>query len=138
MLMLWVTFQACVLLLQHRLGARWFVPKKFLPEKYDYYRRISICGSNDDDLFVDVEIDEPDAAPTKLKVSGVGEPSGLHPRGGQPIVEVDCVICMSNVVVNGRNRMATPCDHVFHEECLQEWMDVKMECPTCRRILPPL
>jgi len=31
----------------------------------------------------------------------------------------------------------TPCDHFFHFGCLQRWMDIKMECPTCRRPLPP-
>ena len=31
----------------------------------------------------------------------------------------------------------TPCDHFFHSGCLQRWMDIKMECPTCRRPLPP-
>lgn len=33
--------------------------------------------------------------------------------------------------------MVTPCDHFFHTGCLQRWMDIKMECPTCRRPLPP-
>eukprot|EP00915_Cephaloidophora_sp_WS-2016_P004553 GHVH01006091.1.p1 GENE.GHVH01006091.1~~GHVH01006091.1.p1 ORF type:complete len:956 (+),score=138.46 GHVH01006091.1:64-2931(+) len=30
----------------------------------------------------------------------------------------------------------TPCEHVFHEECLKEWCEVKMECPTCRSPIP--
>lgn len=34
--------------------------------------------------------------------------------------------------------MNTPCNHKFHEECLAQWMEVKLECPTCRAILPPL
>ncbi len=34
-------------------------------------------------------------------------------------------------------RMLTPCNHFFHSKCLHRWMDVKMECPTCRRMLPP-
>ena len=29
-----------------------------------------------------------------------------------------------------------PCGHVFHEACLQRWMAVKLECPTCRAALP--
>jgi hypothetical protein len=33
--------------------------------------------------------------------------------------------------------MATPCKHFYHEKCLKEWMDLKMECPTCRAVLPP-
>lgn len=51
----------------------------------------------------------------------------------------DCVICMT--VIDHRQHshecMVTPCDHFFHSGCLQRWMDIKMECPTCRRSLPP-
>ena len=48
----------------------------------------------------------------------------------------DCSICMSRVE-DPQNCMVTPCDHVFHTACLQQWMDLKLECPVCRRELPP-
>ncbi len=50
--------------------------------------------------------------------------------------ERDCVICMSVVHANDRNRMASPCDHLFHSSCLRKWMEIKLECPTCRRPIP--
>lgn len=34
--------------------------------------------------------------------------------------------------------MLTPCHHKFHENCLKNWMIVKLECPTCRGNLPPI
>ncbi|KAK7342326.1 hypothetical protein VNO80_25274 [Phaseolus coccineus] len=51
----------------------------------------------------------------------------------------DCVICMTAIDLSTRSNdcMVTPCDHFFHSGCLQRWMDIKMECPTCRRPLPP-
>ncbi|XP_014493040.1 transmembrane E3 ubiquitin-protein ligase 1 [Vigna radiata var. radiata] len=51
----------------------------------------------------------------------------------------DCVICMTAIDLSPRSNdcMVTPCDHFFHSGCLQRWMDIKMECPTCRRPLPP-
>ncbi|EPS63571.1 hypothetical protein M569_11212, partial [Genlisea aurea] len=51
----------------------------------------------------------------------------------------DCVICMTPIDVRSSSSecMVTPCDHFFHGGCLQRWMDIKMECPTCRRTLPP-
>ncbi|XP_027346619.1 transmembrane E3 ubiquitin-protein ligase FLY2-like [Abrus precatorius] len=51
----------------------------------------------------------------------------------------DCVICMTAIDLFPRSNdcMVTPCDHFFHSGCLQRWMDIKMECPTCRRPLPP-
>ena len=32
--------------------------------------------------------------------------------------------------------MRTPCGHNFHGACLVNWMNIKMECPQCRRKLP--
>lgn len=91
--------QSLLLLLQHYLGSRCFIPRQILPEKYSYYRRFN-----------------PDANRT-----------------------TDCVICMTAIDLSQRSNdcMVTPCDHFFHSGCLQRWMDIKMECPTCRRSLPP-
>ncbi|XP_057455521.1 transmembrane E3 ubiquitin-protein ligase FLY1-like isoform X2 [Lotus japonicus] len=98
-LTVFIGFQAAILLLQHYLGSRWFIPRQILPEKYCYYRRF------DQDT--------------------------RH--------AMDCVICMTAIDLSqGTNDcMVTPCDHFFHSGCLQRWMDIKMECPTCRRTLPP-
>ncbi|XP_042470038.1 transmembrane E3 ubiquitin-protein ligase FLY2-like isoform X1 [Zingiber officinale] len=91
--------QVMVLLLQHYLGSRWFIPHQMLPEKYCYYRKFESYASQ----------------------------------------AADCVICMATIDFseNSNRYMVTPCDHCFHSECLQRWMDIKMECPTCRRALSP-
>lgn len=34
--------------------------------------------------------------------------------------------------------MVTPCKHRYHAACLIDWMNIKMECPTCRKSLPPI
>ncbi|XP_048439991.1 transmembrane E3 ubiquitin-protein ligase FLY2 isoform X1 [Pyrus x bretschneideri] len=94
-----IGLQASILLLQHYLGSRWFIPRQILPEKYSYCRRLDQNTNR----------------------------------------TTDCVICMTAVDLTQRSndRMVTPCDHCFHSGCLQRWMDIKMECPTCRRPLPP-
>ncbi|KAF8669511.1 hypothetical protein HU200_051314 [Digitaria exilis] len=116
--------QAAVLLLQHYLGSRCFIPRQILPEKYCYHRKVEDSSN-------------------------------------QPI---DCVICMTTIdltqrtseymvivkyfrhltlqtVITGHSLYSrlqvAPCEHIFHSGCLQRWMDIKMECPTCRRALPP-
>lgn len=98
-LCIFMGFQALILLLQHYLGSRWFIPRQILPEKYSYNRR---------------------------------------PENGTNQA-TDCVICMTSIDLAQRSSdyMVTPCDHFFHSACLQRWMDIKMECPTCRRSLPP-
>ena len=51
---------------------------------------------------------------------------------------MECVICMNPLDTQRLPaRMVTPCGHFFHNKCLHKWMDVKMECPTCRQPLPP-
>lgn len=50
----------------------------------------------------------------------------------------ECVICMSEIDPEDGWRVVTPCNHKFHRSCLTQWMDVKMECPTCRMALPPI
>ncbi len=32
--------------------------------------------------------------------------------------------------------MYTPCNHLFHSDCLKAWMEIKNTCPECRRNLP--
>jgi hypothetical protein len=49
----------------------------------------------------------------------------------------ECAICMGPVNAVTGEFMVTPCDHMFHEICLRQWMDLKMECPVCRAALPP-
>lgn len=49
----------------------------------------------------------------------------------------ECAICMTDVdYTSNKEYMITPCGHVFHAHCLNQWLDVKMECPTCRAHLP--
>ncbi|KAJ0401945.1 hypothetical protein P43SY_001992 [Pythium insidiosum] len=105
-LTVWMALQVLVLVLQQRLGPRFFVPARFLPVKYNYERRI-------------------DAQQLSLLRTSTNDDGG-----------VDCVICMVELDVSARDYMIAPCDHIFHRECLQGWMQVKMECPTCRCALP--
>ena len=112
-----------LLLSQRRWGPRWFVPKAFLPAKYDYHRRA------------------PARPPEAGAAAGVGNAANAEPVGDIETGDAgtECVICMNPLDVEAlAARMVTPCGHFFHPACLARWMDVKMECPTCRTPLPPL
>lgn len=109
--------QVAMLAAQTKYGPRCFIPKQFLPAKYNYHR------------------------PASLRTLAAG---GAHVSAPVGDIETgdagaECVICMTPVdIQRHKTRMVTPCNHFFHAPCLQRWMDIKMECPTCRRMLPPL
>ena len=69
---------------------------------------------------------------------GGGGGGGGGGEAGERAATLDCVICLTPVTLTGRNAdyYLSPCDHVFHPECLAQWMEQKMECPTCRQPLP--
>jgi hypothetical protein len=55
----------------------------------------------------------------------------------------DCCICLSEFGINEEcstqgDIVQSPCRHYFHLDCLKTWMEVKHQCPACRRSLPEL
>lgn len=179
LLMIWMTFQAAILVAQTKYGARFMIPARFLPPKFDYSRPLpaSMLPPGAQDHVVAELIDEAsrgsssssekqamvgrDASPgtrdrhttavtTRNRMRGnrgtrnesthttmmTTEPMDASP----PTLlgpTIDCSICYD--VIDVRNRrvyMLAPCDHIFHRDCLVQWMDVKMECPICRTELP--
>ena len=170
MLFLWVGIQTAVLIAQGRYGARFMIPARFLPPKFDYSRPIpaSLLPPENVDLSPSESLRNERAVPsTEVQALVARDPS---PHGSSGITRnrikgkrvnrsesgmttetvtpsptnpslpcFDCVICYNPIDVrNRRGYMLAPCDHLFHRECLVQWMEVKMECPICRKELPAL
>ncbi|PXF44892.1 Transmembrane E3 ubiquitin-protein ligase 1 [Gracilariopsis chorda] len=117
-LVVWLSTQATILLSQYKFGPRWFIPKELLPEKYDYFRPIVV-----DDDSADLEA----GASEDEMLAADADPEPLR----------ECCICMEPVPVNSRERMVTPCDHFFHSDCLEKWLEIRLECALCRTPVPP-
>lgn len=78
------------------------------------------------------------------------ETSSRVPTGASDSGAETCVICLGSLrfepaqadtSINARpcaGYMQTPCAHQFHQACLSKWMQMKLECPTCRAELPPI
>lgn len=127
----WVTFQVFLLYLQSKFGARFWVNERWLPKAYDYHQVISIK-----DL-------ESGFASDILSNVSTNADGSLHSC-------IDCAICMTTIdvpVITERDKklssstkdyMVTPCFHIFHTECLGDWMKYKLQCPVCRNSLPPM
>lgn len=117
---LWLLFQICVLYSQDILGSRWFLPDKSIPESYSYFQSITLKFLNEH-------------GDSKSKET----------------YTTDCSICMSEIAlyiedvpqthaVDKYTYMVTPCNHIFHTECLENWMSYKLQCPVCRAPLHPI
>ncbi|CAG9314934.1 unnamed protein product [Blepharisma stoltei] len=61
--------------------------------------------------------------------------------------DADCIICMTPLnlpqnwgleISNVAPTMHSPCGHRFHRDCLSKWIKIKMDCPTCRGLLPEI
>ncbi|KAM7523300.1 hypothetical protein LguiA_013202 [Lonicera macranthoides] len=46
-----------------------------------------------------------------------------------------CVICLDSFAVNGK-AIRLPCQHVYHRDCIVEWLNQRNVCPLCMRKLP--
>ncbi|KAJ1911269.1 hypothetical protein LPJ71_002980 [Coemansia sp. S17] len=109
--------QVTVLLMQDWLGPRFFVPKFLRPQAHDYHPAMSLA-------------DEEDLERNSLSSDAAAV----------------CAVCIQPVDTTLEDNrldltpsyMLTPCAHMYHTECLQQWMDIKLECPVCRARLPPL
>ncbi|KAL6595496.1 hypothetical protein ACP70R_047836 [Stipagrostis hirtigluma subsp. patula] len=59
-----------------------------------------------------------------------------HDGSGEDDGEVsECVICVTEYEA-GDDVCVMPCRHVFHRECLGEWLSRSCVCPLCRHALP--
>lgn len=127
----WLGLQILLLYAQKRFGPRFWLKSKWLPEEYNYHPVLTVK----------------DLAGYSQELA-----ASLHGDGPVQTCEADCAVCMSScsfpVVAEGSEKksfeaimravMVTPCRHVFHTACLEDWMLYKLQCPVCRSLLPPL
>eukprot|EP00970_Alexandrium_tamarense_P015246 scaffold4900_cov193-Alexandrium_tamarense.AAC.23 len=167
MLFVWVIIQTAVLIGQGKFGTRFMIPQRFLPPKFDYSRPIPasllppppLVTSTPNGSSSDIELGpllNGDASPSRDRGtrnrkanrarlgSRADDSNGTSTMSTEEVVvpdapTLDCVICYNEIDVNDRaGYMLAPCDHIFHRQCLEQWMEVKMECPICRCNLPAL
>lgn len=121
-LLLIVGAQIVIVYHQSTLGSKFFIPSRFLPIQYNYLEDLP------EDIESGIEFDDCAVCMNPLHhtpdVSSA--PSG-HTR-----------IVLNRLKPMQRQIMKTPCNHKFHVGCLVQWMEIKMECPTCRSALPVL
>ncbi|GMM47876.1 ubiquitin-protein ligase [Pichia kluyveri] len=161
-LVIWLLLQIGLLFAQEILGPRFFLQDKYLPKVYDYHPVITKgdleSGFNFDreELISDGSSSSNEDSRTltyvtdcaicmqKLSVPILNNSdnldngnlenssSSLLPNSTKTAISKNA----SNLIAR-RKYMVTPCNHIFHTECLEQWMVYKLQCPVCRNSLPP-
>ena len=44
----------------------------------------------------------------------------------------NCIICLSDCII-GDEVINLPCSHLFHEDCIIQWLSYKNKCPLCKK-----
>lgn len=89
---------------------------RFMPRSGFIFRRQETPARQDrDDEFRDVD---PVVKTRRLEESDIGEEAPA------------CCICLNPLVV-GDSVAALECPHLYHEECIVEWLKRKNHCPLC-------
>ncbi|KAK7269303.1 hypothetical protein RIF29_22026 [Crotalaria pallida] len=50
---------------------------------------------------------------------------------------LECAVCLNEFEDDETLRLIPKCDHVFHPECIDEWLSSHTTCPVCRANLAP-
>ncbi|KAK2656523.1 hypothetical protein Ddye_009575 [Dipteronia dyeriana] len=50
---------------------------------------------------------------------------------------LECAVCLSEFGDDDTLRLLPKCDHVFHHDCIDAWLDFHVTCPVCRANLTP-
>lgn len=159
LLVIWIGLQTAILIAQGKYGARFMIPARFLPPKFNYHRKVPPSMIPEDAEQNSGKDRTPSLGPLTTETADTCKTTGTRNRlkgnrskpepltttmtteaiAPPPSNTLDCVICCN--AINHHNRkgyMLAPCDHIFHKDCLIQWMDVKMECPICRTELPAI
>jgi hypothetical protein len=43
-----------------------------------------------------------------------------------------CAICQDSITETDNCRKLTPCSHIYHRTCIDQWFETNVHCPTCR------
>ena len=133
----WVWLQVTIMASQRFLGPRLFVKDSWFPPAYDYHPLLQ----------------EDDVEAGGMSIGLLASASEAKDKDEKTRKVFDCAICMNEIDVpvlsksepvrgttwlERLNYMVTPCRHIFHAECLEGWMNLRLVCPVCRESLPPM
>ena len=96
-------------------------------------RNTQLLESADDDEDDVGEIALDEEPPAESSKTGSASDLEAQPAATAEVAEEPTATYRLN-----KKYMKTPCNHSYHSVCLKKWMDIRLECPTCRQAIPIL
>lgn len=137
-----ITLQTCILIFQLIYGGRSIFPTYLIERledamgvrandgksSYNYHRGVTLEDlehmGKKNDFVCPICMDEDNMIHLKIIESNTEEATDAVYNDDNPAIT--------------KTYMITPCNHIYHPECLTYWMNNKLVCPVCRSNLPPL
>jgi hypothetical protein len=128
-----IIIEAIILCLQKYLGPKFIIPKMFRKQTYNYYKSEKEISNNDKEIDCAICLD-------KIGNIYVSEDDPLNKikRNILQKLLIKYIEKMKKRQKMKGDYMLTPCNHLFHAQCLESWLNVKNQCPYCLRNIPPL
>ena len=92
-----------------------------------------------DDILAQMQQAEKAEKPTaknalsKLKVFKMDKSYCKEDKG--KLENPNCIVCMADIEM-GADTLLIPCGHMFHDKCIELWLEKHNTCPVCRFELP--
>ncbi|KAH9453890.1 hypothetical protein Pst134EA_013008 [Puccinia striiformis f. sp. tritici] len=68
-----------------------------------------------------------------IDVESLGSSHALASYGGSIDERDDCAVCLGFL---DSDTLSLKCEHVFHRECINQWLRHNPSCPSCRAAIP--
>ncbi|RWR90361.1 RING-H2 finger protein ATL80-like protein [Cinnamomum micranthum f. kanehirae] len=80
----------------------------------------------------------------KIRSEGCSEDDSGEPKSTEPPyysttakLNSNCAICLEDFKEGDRCQVLPSCKHMFHDRCVNAWLNKKKRCPTCRSLHSP-
>lgn len=128
-----LTIQSLILLSQDWFGPFFFIPKTWRKGYFNYYK--SIVELKGTLLARDLE-----SSCCSICLGDLVANKEENKADFSDVVKINRRRCFNLSLNTSKNDqlMVTPCQHIFHPQCLKSWSLHKSECPVCRANNPSI
>ncbi|XP_037408208.1 E3 ubiquitin-protein ligase RNF181 homolog isoform X1 [Triticum urartu] len=110
-----------------RVGGWWARNQDFIRRRAETLRRPAARAETEFEAEAECRREPP---ASKNSMAGLLVPAAAEVR------DLECAVCLEDLVAGGRKLRKMDCSHCFHQRCIFRWLHVSRLCPMCRFAMP--